>query len=640
MKAFIFSLALSIFVSAEPAAVSWTGSSDDVDGYRIYKGDLNSRVFVSATSETDAIIDAADGESFFVTAWRGTLESDPSDILSLEFQDSDNLSSWKRVSQAAPGGLRYLTRFKARTAPQPAPLVPGNSTSIPSPPSDLGLDPVLAINPTAHRKSWLRQFSEGPPLIRTAADGPPVYPETDIAFVGQRCRVGDGDPYEWYWAASPNRWEREDYPPGIRDLPTPWIIAHRGGWNVAPEHTLEAYRMSVASGIRFIEPDVQVLQDGTVVVMHDSTINRTTTGTGNVSDQTGITWRSLLNDDGARLPGWSTRLRCPTFDEVLREFGNRVVIVPEAKNTGAGTAIVAKLHEFNIRKDMAIIQGSITELAPGVAAGYPCMRMSSTDHTGTIAAGIEFTGFGWNETDKIAAATAAGLKVIVWTTQRNVDLDSALVAGAVGAFSDDPVYQAGLHRLQHDAYHTKATYHGSLRGSPVAISLDTAESAVVIPTKLLARQDTVLLGWASPVADPQNFILEFEMKFTGVASDSSYGVIATQTTDRAIINDALESAKFSMNMILRRDGRIELHVYDGLTAGSVAVSSASPVAADLIGLDTWVPFRLTVTPAQIAMTRIDSGATAMISNNQIRGDYLFAGSKGADVKFKSMSLAD
>ena len=346
----------------------------------------------------------------------------------------------------------------------------------------------------------------------------------------------------------------EHQPLGIRDLPTPWIIAHRGGWNVAPEHTLEAYRMCVASGIRFIEPDVQVLNDGTVVVMHDSTITRTTAGTGNVTDQTGVSWQSLVNDDGKRLQGWSTSLRCPTFDDVLREFGNRVVIVPEAKNAGAGAAIVGKLQEFNIRKDMVIIQGSITELAAGVAAGYPCMRMSSTDYAETIAAGIEFTGFGWNETASIAAATAAGLKVIVWTTQRNVDLDSALAAGAIAAFSDDPVYQADLHRTSHDPYGSKARYHGDIRAPSVAVTLDTAESAVVIPTKSLAHQDTVLLGWASPVDDPENFVLDFSMKFAGVSSDAGFGVIATQTTDRAISNDTPEAEKISMNMIMRRDG--------------------------------------------------------------------------------------
>jgi hypothetical protein len=302
-------------------------------------------------------------------------------------------------------------------------------------------------------------------------------------------------------------------------------------------------------------------------------------------------------------------------------------------------AIVSKLLEFNIRKDMVIIQSPhLSELAPAVAAGYPCMRMSNTNYAETIAAGIEFTGFGWNETAKIEAASAAGLKVIVWTTQRNVDLDSALAAGAIAAFSDDPVYQTGLHRTGQDRYGSKAFYHGDIR-SP-RVTLDGAESAIMVSTKSWANQDTVLLGWASPLEDPENFVLDFSMKFTAVSSDPAFGVIATQTTDRAIINDTPESAKTSMNMLMRRDGRMELHVYDGADAGPIALSSESPVPAELIALDTWVPFRLTVTPAQIILERIDMAVSASISNSQVRGVYLFAGSKGADVKFKTMTLKE
>lgn len=586
MKTTVFLLILSsAWGVADPVAVRWDPSSDEVDGYRLYKGDVNARTFVSATNEAGASALVEDGESLFVSSFWGVLESQASEILEFELQGSSNLLHWDHPLQAEPVGPMYFTRFKVQGFPQPALPPPSNAAIIPQTPLNLGLNPAPGSTP------------------------PPESSEIPA--------------------------------PGIRDLPTPWIIAHRGGWNVAPEHTLEAYRMSVASGIRFIEPDVQVLPDGTVVVIHDSTINRTTSGTGNVSSQTGVSWSALLNDDGARLQGWATNLKCPTFDDVLREFGNRVVIVPEAKNAGAGAAIVEKLQEFGIRKDMVIIQSpSLAELATGVAAGYSCMRMSSTDYAATLAAGIEFTGFGWNETAKIAAAAAAGLKVIVWTTQRNVDLDSALGAGAIAAFSDDPVYQAGLHRRNQDPYGSKARYHGDLRAPTLGVTLDVAESAIVVPTKTLAHQDTVLLGWASPVADPANFVLDFSMKFTGVASDSGYGVIATQTTDRAISNDAPEVGKVSMNLIMRRDGRIGLYVLDGVGGGPSVFSSESAVPSELISLDVWVPCRITVSPDQITFERRDMAVSATIVNSQIRGSYIFAGSKYADVKFRSMSLTE
>jgi len=55
----ILFLTLSAFVGPESAAISWTASPDEVDGYRIYKGDVNSRVFVGTTSDTKATVDVA-----------------------------------------------------------------------------------------------------------------------------------------------------------------------------------------------------------------------------------------------------------------------------------------------------------------------------------------------------------------------------------------------------------------------------------------------------------------------------------------------------------------------------------------------------------------------------------------------------
>ena len=580
VKAVLF-LGLCAWINAETASIQWQCDGGLVDGYRIYRGDAESRMFEMATTSCKASIGLNDGETLFVTSYRGVLESEPSGLLAFELEDSNDLHRWRRVSRADPSGGRYFTRFKVQSQAQPTGVMPSNAAILPPSPSQLGLNPASGALP---------------------------------------------EPGQTAFKAL-----------GINDLPTPWIIAHRGGWNVAPEHTMEAYRLSVASGIRFIEPDVQVLPDGTVVVMHDGTIDRTTNGSGSVSSQTAASWQTLFNDDGKRLPGWATNLKCPTFDDVLREFGNRVVIVPEAKNTGAGAAIVDKLQEFNIRKDMVIIQSPhISELAPAVAAGYPCMRMSSTNYAETIAAGIEFTGFGWYETDKIAAATAAGLKVIVWTIRRNIELETAAAAGAIAAFSDEPVYQEGMHRTSHDMYASKAFYHGDIRTSRV--SLDGAESAIAISTRTWTSQDTVLLGWASPLHQPEDFVLDFSMKFTAVSEDAACGVIATQTSDRAISSDMPEDGKSSMNMIMRRDGRIELHVLDGAQAGPVAVSSDFPIPGQMMPLDEWVPYRLTVTPEDVTLERVGAGVAASIQNSQIRGAYLFAGSKQADVKFRSMTL--
>ena len=87
--------------------------------------------------------------------------------------------------------------------------------------------------------------------------------------------------------------------------PFPRFVAHRGGW-LAPENTLASMRMARAFRYRMVEIDVRLSGDGTLVLMHDDTVDRTTNGTGRVG---GMTWGELARLDA----GQATRERLPEF---------------------------------------------------------------------------------------------------------------------------------------------------------------------------------------------------------------------------------------------------------------------------------------------------------------------------------------
>lgn len=70
------------------------------------------------------------------------------------------------------------------------------------------------------------------------------------------------------------------------DLDKPAIIAHRGGSAEAPENTLAAFRTAKENGAAGVEFDVDFTKDGRAVVIHDSTVDRTTDGSGPVSEFT------------------------------------------------------------------------------------------------------------------------------------------------------------------------------------------------------------------------------------------------------------------------------------------------------------------------------------------------------------------
>ena len=66
----------------------------------------------------------------------------------------------------------------------------------------------------------------------------------------------------------------------------PTNFAHRGASLRAPENTLEAFRLAARSGAGGLELDVHMTSDGSIVVIHDDSADRTTEGTGLVRRMT------------------------------------------------------------------------------------------------------------------------------------------------------------------------------------------------------------------------------------------------------------------------------------------------------------------------------------------------------------------
>jgi glycerophosphoryl diester phosphodiesterase len=66
----------------------------------------------------------------------------------------------------------------------------------------------------------------------------------------------------------------------------PFVVAHRGASADRPEHTLAAYELALVQGADGVECDVRLTRDGHLVCVHDRRVDRTSTGTGVVSDMT------------------------------------------------------------------------------------------------------------------------------------------------------------------------------------------------------------------------------------------------------------------------------------------------------------------------------------------------------------------
>jgi glycerophosphoryl diester phosphodiesterase len=134
----------------------------------------------------------------------------------------------------------------------------------------------------------------------------------------------------------------------------PVNLAHRGASALAPENTIEAFRLAVEAGAGGLELDVHMTRDGHIVVIHDATVDRTTNGTGAVSEMTLEELRRLdaghnfSPDGGPTRPYRGRGVRVPTLGEVLREFpGVAVNIEIKAGTPGIEEKVLGVLREAN-----------------------------------------------------------------------------------------------------------------------------------------------------------------------------------------------------------------------------------------------------------------------------------------------------
>lgn len=113
-----------------------------------------------------------------------------------------------------------------------------------------------------------------------------------------------------------------------KDLITPsgkevFVVAHRGDWRFAPENSLAAIENSIKKGVDIIKIDIKKTKDGEFILMHDATLDRTTTGKGRVENWTLEDIKNLYLKNGAAI---KTKHRAPTLKEALLLAKGKIMI--------------------------------------------------------------------------------------------------------------------------------------------------------------------------------------------------------------------------------------------------------------------------------------------------------------------------
>lgn len=138
----------------------------------------------------------------------------------------------------------------------------------------------------------------------------------------------------------------------------PLVYAHRGASGYAPENTMAAFRMAVELGSHGIECDVQMTKDGTLVICHDETLDRTTDGKGLIKDHDYNELRRL--DAGSWFDGKFKSERLPKLSELLKLVkDNGLLLNIEIKSgivqyPGIEQKVMAEVEAYGLQKRVII----------------------------------------------------------------------------------------------------------------------------------------------------------------------------------------------------------------------------------------------------------------------------------------------
>ncbi len=154
------------------------------------------------------------------------------------------------------------------------------------------------------------------------------------------------------------------------------VIGHRGNRAHAPENTVVSLQEAVALGADAVEFDVQISSDGVLLVMHDLTIDRTTSGSGAVATQSFAALRAhdagfrFTTDHGRTFPWRRRGVVIPTFDEVVAALPSTLPMIVELKTPAASAALHAAIVRHGLQQRVMVAGFDPASTQPLRGHGY------------------------------------------------------------------------------------------------------------------------------------------------------------------------------------------------------------------------------------------------------------------------------
>jgi glycerophosphoryl diester phosphodiesterase len=238
----------------------------------------------------------------------------------------------------------------------------------------------------------------------------------------------------------------------LEHFPRPIIFAHRGDLAHAPENTLPSFSQAIQKGADGVELDAKLTADGHVIVIHDTTVDRTTNGSGKVASFTLDDIRKL--DAGKWFDEKFSGTKVPLLEEVFETVGKDKLINIELTNYSTPrdglTQKVCELIKRHNNKGQIIFSSFFASNLKIAAQALPEVPRGLLAMPGLLGLWARSFGFMFGDyqalhphissvsREQVQRAHRIRRRVHVWTANTPEEVSRLTEWGVDGIFTDDP----------------------------------------------------------------------------------------------------------------------------------------------------------------------------------------------------------
>jgi len=221
-------------------------------------------------------------------------------------------------------------------------------------------------------------------------------------------------------------------------LATSIITGHRGALGTEPENTLRSFRRAVADGCDEIELDLRVTVDGELVILHDATVDRTTSGSGEVAALSFDRVRSLDAGLGEVVPTWAETVAA--IDVRFQAEVKAVEAIPLlARSLTADPSLAARTLVTSFHPEILLeMRRALPSASTGRIFGRTPPISDVLALTKEAEAGTALCGIADLTADGVAELHESGLDVTAWPVPDQETLARATALAVDGITTDNP----------------------------------------------------------------------------------------------------------------------------------------------------------------------------------------------------------